>query len=75
MSYDIPDIPDDFDPFVFECDICGKTHLFTEEEIEEKKTKIPGTDDDYWILCQFCKKGHMQPPQLVMKFDSFDGYS
>jgi len=62
----IPSIPDDFDPFGFQCDHCQRKHIFTEDEIEKTKQKIPNTDNDYFILCQSCQKGHMQPPSLVI---------
>ncbi len=58
-------ITDNIDPFEFCCDHCGKTKLFTEPEIEKIKQKTPGTENDYFILCQFCKNGHMQPPTFI----------
>jgi len=57
---------EDFDPFEFKCDYCGKSHVFSEKKIEKVKKKVPGTKNDYYILCQFCQKGHMRPPEIIM---------
>lgn len=62
---------DDIDPFEFCCDLCSKTKLFNEPEIEKIKQKKPGTKNDYFILCQSCKKGHMQPPVFVSTYGEF----
>ena len=40
---------DDIDPFEFCCDLCSKTKLFNEPEIEKIKQKTPGTKNDYFI--------------------------
>lgn len=65
-------IIDDIDPFKFCCDHCGKTKLFTEPEIEKVKQKTPNTKNDYFILCQFCKKGIMQPPVFISSGGIFE---
>jgi hypothetical protein len=32
---------EDFDPFKFKCNNCDKSQIFTEEEIDKIKQKIP----------------------------------
>ena len=61
----------DVDPFQFSCDNCGASKLFTESEIEDVKQKTPGSDDDFFILCLDCRKGHMTPPSFISIFDDF----
>jgi hypothetical protein len=61
----------DFDPFTWACTSCGKTKVYTEEEID--KTKIPYPDPqnhdyDFYISCPFCKTGVMEPPAFVSFF-------
>jgi hypothetical protein len=63
---------DDFDPFEFKCDSCGKTRVFTEAEIEVEKKKIPGGGGDCYLLCRVCKEGHMQPPVVVQTSGIFE---
>ena len=65
IPMNIHSISDDIDPFEFCCDHCGNTKLFTETEIEKIKQKTPNTENDYFILCHFCKFGHMLPPVFV----------
>lgn len=56
---------DEFNPFKFVCDNCKHEHIFTEDEIEKTKQKRFNTQDEYFILCQKCKKWEMQPPIMV----------
>jgi hypothetical protein len=63
---------DDFDPFQFVCDFCSTSKIFTEPEIERIKQKTPGTVNNYFILCQSCKKGHMQPPTFIASSGFFE---
>ena len=65
---------DDFDPFKFKCNYCYKTIVFTEQKIEKIKQKTPWTDDEYFILCEFCKKWHMETPTFIMTSGVFDNY-
>jgi len=64
---------DNFDPFEFECNLCGKTKVYTDEEIDKTKKpyKDPQNHDfDFYITCPFCAKGVMDPPEFV----SFGGF-
>ena len=72
-NLDQPDI-NDFDPFTFCCDHCWKQHTFTEAKIEKVKQKSPNSKNDYFILCHFCKKGHMQPPTFINSWWFFDDF-
>lgn len=69
---------EDFDPFTFECDSCGKTKVYTEEEIEKVKKPHPKPETymfDFFIPCPFCKKGFMEPPEMVSFFDPFEEFN
>lgn len=67
-----------YDPFKFTCTSCGKTRVYTEEEID--KTKKPYTDPqnhdyDFYISCPFCTKGIMEPPEAVSFFGAFEEFN
>jgi len=54
---------DNFDPFEFECNLCGKTKVYTDEEIDKTKKpyKDPQNHDfDFYITCPFCAKSMCQ---------------
>jgi hypothetical protein len=75
----VKEIPDDFDPFLWKCDLCGKEQPLTEEEIEKTKKPYPDPQNhpyDFYITCPFCKTGVIEPPELVSfsgAFEDFDG--
>lgn len=66
------DLINNYELFVFTCDSCGQEEDFTEEKIEKVKQKTPNTENDYYILCSNCKKGHMQQPGMIFSEDLFD---
>jgi len=62
-------IPEDFDPYIWKCDSCGKERKYTQEEITTTHKPWPDPqnhDRDYYITCPFCGKGVMEPPELVL---------
>lgn len=64
---------DEYDPFEFQCNSCGKTKMYTEEEIDKTKKPYPDPknhDFDFYISCPFCANGVMEPPEFV----SFHGF-
>jgi hypothetical protein len=74
----VKQIPDEFDPFLWKCDSCGKERQYTEEEID--KTKKPYADPqnhpyDFYITCPFCSKGVMEPPELVSFSGAFEDFT
>ena len=74
----VNEVPDDFDPFRWWCDSCGKEHVYSEEEIE--KTKKPYSDPqnhpyDFYVSCPFCTKGVMGPPDLVFFGGAFEDFT
>ena len=71
-------IPDDFDPFLWRCDLCGKEQSLTEEEIEKTKKPYPDPQKhpyDFYISCSFCSKGVMEPSELVSLFGAFEDFN
>ncbi len=71
----ITSMKDDFDPFAFECDSCGKTKVYTDEEIEKVKKTHPNPKEytyDFFISCPFCKTGYMEPPSFFSFFGGFE---
>lgn len=66
---------DDYDPFEFVCTFCGKTKVYTEEEIDNRKKPYPDPqnhDYDFFISCPFCTKGVMEPPTFISFFGAFE---
>ena len=64
----ISEMKDVFDPFAFECNSCGKSRVYSEEEIDKVKKPHPNPKDyayDFFIPCPFCKIGFMEPPSFV----------
>lgn len=67
-------LTDDINPFAFACLTCGKTREFSEKDIDalKKPYKDPQNHDyDYYIPCIFCKKGRMEPQNIVFS-DNLD---
>ena len=61
-------IPDDFDPFLWKCNCCGKEKTYTQEEIDRQKQPWPDPanhERDYYVSCPFCHTGEMEPPTFV----------
>lgn len=72
---DKDDREEDLDPFRFACDSCGKTKVYDEDEIDKMKKPHPNPKEyayDFFIPCPFCKKGFMEPPQVVSFFGAFE---
>ena len=65
---------DDFDPFEFKCNNCSKKQVFTMQKIEEIKQINPLNNDECFILCESCKKWHMEPPTYTMTYNNFDDF-
>jgi hypothetical protein len=66
---------DDFNPFRFSCDSCGKTKEYSEREIDKVKKPHPNPKEyayDFFISCPFCEKGFMEPPEVVSFFGAFE---
>ena len=61
---------EDINPFEFQCDHCRRSRVFTESEIEKEKKEIPENKGNFFLLCSFCKIGHMKPPIFVQFFSS-----
>lgn len=64
----VKQIPDDFDPFIWKCDSCGKEKQYTQEAIDSAKKLYPDPqnhDRDYYVACLDCNKGVMEPPELI----------
>jgi len=73
-----PKIPAEFDPYCFKCDSCGKEKQYTEEEIDTTKKPYPDPRNhafDFYITCPFCKKGVMEPPEVVSFFGAFEEFN
>ena len=67
-------VPKNFDPFLFECNMCGKTKKYTQEKIDKEKKTHPNPKEyayDFYIPCPFCKEGYMEPPTFVAADDIF----
>jgi ribosomal protein S27E len=74
----VNEVPDDFDPFRWRCDACGKEQVYTEEEIEKTKKSYPDPQNhpyDFYISCPFCGKGIMEPPELTFFGGSFEDFN
>ena len=74
----VKEVLDDFDPFLWKCESCGKERQYTKEEID--KTKQPYADPqyhpyDFYVTCPSCKKGVMEPPELVSFGGIFEDFN
>jgi hypothetical protein len=70
---DMATVFEEYDPFIWKCDSCGKEKLYTQEEIDTTHKPWPDPqnhDRDYYVTCPFCDKGVMEPPEFV----SFGGF-
>lgn len=64
----VTEIPEEFDPFIWKCDSCGKEKKYTQNEIDRTHKPYPDPqnhDRDYYVTCPFCNTGIMEPPELV----------
>lgn len=64
---------EEYDPFIWKCDSCGKDRKYTQKEIDKKKKPWPDPrchERDYYVSCPFCNNGEMEPPTFV----SFGGF-
>lgn len=70
---DMATVFEEYDPFIWKYDSCGKEKLYTQEEIDTTHKPWPDPqnhDRDYYVTCPFCDKGVMEPPEFV----SFGGF-
>lgn len=71
----ITSMKEEFNPFAFECDSCGKTKVYTEEEIDKTQKPHPNPKEyayDFFIPCPFCNKGFMEPPAFFSFLGAFE---
>jgi hypothetical protein len=74
----VTQVPDDFDPFRWRCDSCGKERVYSEEQIEKTKKPYPDPQNhpyDFYVSCPFCTKGVMEPPDLVFFGGAFEDFN
>ena len=74
----VKEVPDDFDPFRWRCDACGKERVYTEEAIEKTKKPYPDPQNhpyDFYISCPFCTKGVMEPPAMIFFGGAFADFN
>ncbi len=70
--------PNEFDPFLWKCDSCGKERQYTEEEIDKKKKPYADPQNhhyDFYVSCPFCKIGVMEPPEFVSFGGIFEDFN
>jgi len=70
---DMATVLEEYDPFIWKCDRCGKERKYAQEEIDKIHKPWPDPQNheyDFYITCPFCNQGVMEPPTFV----SFGGF-